>query len=808
MSDDLPILFIKNGGYKETYISAKTGSQPKKSKPSYGDRVKHANDLIQQLKQVNEESEGIVRINVNSPDYKNFPVEKLDKSGFKLLACRQTETGGARATVLLPNDKASSTLKKKFEEFRDKDSSKGNKPRNEDLVGRISGLEKAGYDWLFESESTLLPDDGRVRLEIWLDKEEDVSEQTSRFLRTCRELDIFAEANPLKFPEMLVFLACGDKAAYYALADREKSINKFRPTTEPSNFLLDSSPSEQTDWTKDLLQRVQPIDDSIAVCVLDSGCNLHPIIKPVINPDVHICVDEGETASDTCNGGHGTQMAGIAAYGNLNHVMHAQTSPVYPISVESCRIFGMRSEERLYGEVTQQGVYRVEVKNPDGTRVFCMALTSDYQSSRLGVPSSWSAAVDMLSAAELDNAAKSRLFILSAGNNEKWHSCSTEKSFDSVKNPAQAWNAITVGGSTHLVDVDNVGVKGSPRLFSPMGGLSPHTTNSALWQGKLPIKPDVLAEGGNLVLNQFNAYERRDELEYIAPDPDMLKEQYVSFAATSLSTAIVSHMAAEILRKYPTLRPETVRALIVHSAEWTQPMLDEYVASDSHSDYLNLARHCGHGVVDLPRAISCLKNRLTLVHEGTIKPYSCESTRVSYGEMVYHELPWPKEVLQELGSSKVRLKVTLSYFIEPNPILVEELQARDVYPSVRLRYSVRKSTDDATLHKKKINKHVRQDREKVKNINQYVGWQLGENAFLGSVHSDIWTGHADQLAAMGGIAIYPDNGWWKANKRLTRYDDIVHYSLVVSVLADGVDADIYTPVKNMVDALVTADVQM
>lgn len=35
--------------------------------------------------------------------------------------------------------------------------------------------------------------------------------------------------------------------------------------------------------------------------------------------------------------------------------------------------------------------------------------------------------------------------------------------------------------------------------------------------------------------------------------------------------------------------------------------------------------------------------------------------------MHLHDLPWPKEVLLELGEVSGKLRVTLSYFIEPDP---------------------------------------------------------------------------------------------------------------------------------------------
>lgn len=35
--------------------------------------------------------------------------------------------------------------------------------------------------------------------------------------------------------------------------------------------------------------------------------------------------------------------------------------------------------------------------------------------------------------------------------------------------------------------------------------------------------------------------------------------------------------------------------------------------------------------------------------------------------MALHELPWPRGVLDGLGEVQVGLRITLSYFIEPNP---------------------------------------------------------------------------------------------------------------------------------------------
>src|SRR5690606_22908985 len=137
--------------------------------------------------------------------------------------------------------------------------------------------------------------------------------------------------------------------------------------------------------------------------------------------------------------------------------------------------------------------------------------------------------------------------------------------------------------------------------------------------------------------------------------------------ATSAASAQAAKMAAEIQFHYPAAWPETIRALLVHSAEWTQPMLDRFLTGTSRSDYLKLLRLCGYGVPNLTRALYCTKRNLTLCVQEELQPFDKHPDRSNYvyRDMHIHQLPWPKEVLRELGNTEVKLRVTLSYFIEP-----------------------------------------------------------------------------------------------------------------------------------------------
>ena len=66
----------------------------------------------------------------------------------------------------------------------------------------------------------------------------------------------------------------------------------------------------------------------------------------------------------------------------------------------------------------------------------------------------------------------------------------------------------------------------------------------------------------------------------------------------------------------------------------------------------------------------------------------------------------------------------------------------------------------------------------------------------GTVQSDRWRGRASMLAGDKLIAVMPRLGWW--NERTAFRDKALPFSLVVTVIADGLD--IYTPISVALEA--------
>jgi hypothetical protein len=73
------------------------------------------------------------------------------------------------------------------------------------------------------------------------------------------------------------------------------------------------------------------------------------------------------------------------------------------------------------------------------------------------------------------------------------------------------------------------------------------------------------------------------------------------------------------------------------------------------------------GVPNLARARRSAKGFATMVVQDSIQPYKLEENIGKANELRLHSLPIPQAVLQQYSDVTIRMRVTLSYFIEPNP---------------------------------------------------------------------------------------------------------------------------------------------
>ena len=337
------------------------------------------------------------------------------------------------------------------------------------------------------------------------------------------------------------------------------------------------------------------------------------------------------------------------------------------------------------------------------------------------------------------------------------------------------------------------------RPLAPAGGLSPYSRTSFDWDNKKwPIKPDVVFEGGNLAQNN-SEIDSPTDLSILSTSKDTQTKYFDVINATSCATAKASWFCAQLYAKYPNLSPETIRGLVVHSANWNNTMRKQFWDSSktTKDNYKTLLRTFGYGVPNLNKALYSARNSLTLIAEEVITPYYREgSSKPKTKDMHIIELPWPQEVLLSLPSeTMLDLKVTLSYFIEPAPGQLA-WKERYRYQSHALRFALNLPGDNKETFKKKLSVASRNEDESIPSTTDNR-WELGvNNRNTGSIHSDfIKNISAAELATTRYVGVYPVTGWWKERQHLGKFNNSVKYSLIVSIDTPNQEIDLYTPIK-------------
>ena len=705
-----------------------------------------------------------------------------------------------RATVFIPSGKQEKFLKK-IKKYAEEDTKSG-KPKNAYLVQSVEDMRLAVMESFWRDELSLLPQGTTAAwCETWLQGTDDDVEQ--RFRKTAAALSIEVQARTLRFPERTVLLSKTTRAQLVNLIESSPDIAEFRRAKETARFFLELENRDQTEWVQNLRSRLQVNSDAtVAVCVLDTGANNgHELLQPILADDDCHAVEPDWGVND--HEGHGTLMCGVAAFGDLTDALQHS----HPFRVEHClesaKILPPRgtNDPDLYGDITIQGMYRATIQAPNRNRIGCMAVTSEDGRDQ-GRPSSWSAAIDKLTSGYDDDTR--RLFIVSAGNiveQQIWKKYPQSNLGCSVCDPGQSWNALTVGAYTEKAILSDPDLQDHTPLAQP-GELSPFSSTSHNWEGKWPVKPDVVLEGGNVARAPDGFISEHDDLSLLSTGHKPTQRQLDSINATSAAAAHAAWIAAQIQARYPKAWPETIRGLMIHSAEWPISMKQQFLnANDrgeySKSDYGRLLRICGYGVPNLAKALACASNSLTLISEAEIQPYTRKEGRsdCSTKDMHLHRLPWPREDLLALGETPVVLRVTLSYFIEPGP---GEVGWKDKYryASFGLRFGLNSQGEREEEFMKRLNKAARDEGEGKPDTNSgSERWLIGSNSRdTGSVHSDIWEGAAADIASCNLIGVYPVIGWWRERAWLNRWDRIAKYSLVVSLHTPDENIDIYTPV--------------
>lgn len=721
-----------------------------------------------------------------------------------------------RASVRVPHGKLH-LMTNKVDAYLDpaKDSARHSLPRGAVLHNSIEAIERATLSSVWTDALSATPPqvETPVAWEVCC-----VGDSSFREHASTLGLDVGAET--LRFPEREVFLVRASTAALAEAVELLDSVAEVRlaRSLDPRSF-MGLPQAEQHEWVEELSGRSQaPGANDPAICLLDTGIDGgHPLLEGSLG--ITDSYDPSWGPQD--DHGHGTQMSGLIVFGNkLDKLLESTQSHAGTHGIESVKMVqsghSAVHDPKLYGEVMLECAARAESAAPSRSRAFVSAVTAS--DSPLGKPTSWSAAVDSLAAGDREGDQPARLVLNAVGNCD----LSTgyvypDSNFDSpVQDPAQAWNALSVGAMTNLATVDVTQNPGCVALAAA-GDLSPASTTAASWPAgsssrRPPIKPEVLVEGGNWAL-RGNTPDALDELSLLTTRLRRPGQGLLALTGdTSAAAAVTASVAGELMARYPSLWPEAVRGLLVHSARWTPTMVARFGGVLNRASATQLCRHYGYGALDPERAAHSRRNAPTLVIQQELQPYFFKQDakgqkKPATNELHLFRLPWPSDELERLGETEVSLRVTLSYFIEPGPGEVG-WGDRYRYPSFTLRFRVSTPNETEELFRHRINREDRDPR--LKTESDASDWLLGSACEVGSVHSDVWVGTAASLATKALIAVYPTGGWWRYRKHLGRVEQRARYALILSLevpseaaTIDGtvIEPDIYSPIEQQVDVV-------
>lgn len=721
-----------------------------------------------------------------------------------LLSARPTTEDEPEEAVVWVSDEFRAQFIRLFDDYLNLVTESG-RPRNRELVANIGSIGRAVLRDLWQSAGEP-PASGRVWWELWLARSDSGVALLRRFAET-HGLRL-AEQQRIDLPDRSVMLIEARPDHLEVLTLTSVPITEIR-RPEFVDSIEDFPRDDQDVLTSDLLGRVTAAGMAApTVCLLDSGAHRsHVLLAHSLDvADTHSVVD----GHGTDRLGHGTRMAGLALYGPLEELLTSSAPINLAHRLESVKILPDppgRNDPLTYGVVTAQGIAAAEAAHPSRRRAYSMSVTAPPEADA-GVPSLWSAAVDALAVGTdigqsdagiallgRPDPSASRLVIVSAGNirdQDRQLDYLDQCDLSPVEDPAQAWNALTVGAFTDLTATPTDPSFAHWAPLAPAGEISPHSRTSVQFSHRRwPVKPDICLEGGN-VLTDGADFHRDHPLLSVRTTSARDDLALGSANATSAATAQAARLAARAMAAYPSYWPETIRGLLVHAAEWTPTMRAQIDGACNRTARQAMLRRYGWGVPSEAAVLTSALNAVTLVVQDAFIPFQGKDHAARRFRL--HRLPWPADALRDLGPADVRLRVTLSYFIEPSASR-RGWRRRYSYASHGFRFELKAPQERAPDFIARINREAQDEESGGRPSGAHRRWLIGSNQRnLGSLHQDVWEGHGADLAECDLLSIYPVGGWWKNNKRADRADLPLRYSLILSLHTAAETADLYTPI--------------
>ncbi|MGB5989678.1 MAG: S8 family serine peptidase [Marinifilaceae bacterium] len=355
-------------------------------------------------------------------------------------------------------------------------------------------------------------------------------------------------------------------------------------------------------------------EDLPIIGVVDSGVsNQTPLASILIADEDADEYDLTETGVFFDNVDHATAVACFASLGK-------SLIPDYRGEVEAdARILSMKILNEDNFAISQSRIVELIRKAyiEKGVRIFTLTVAytmfplKDNQEF-----SSYAIALDKL-AYELDLL----IFISTSNtndvNDESSYPVFFKNEYANIASPAESMNNITVGAISDNYenlndDIRRSGLKNFPAIYSRKFNYDFDNQDLAKYKSKHLSKPDILLPGGDYETCEYGGFVAGGKLSIECLSSD-LRERTYRCIGTSFSAPLAANLAAKLLRLYPNMNMQSVKALILNSAR-----LPDLGNSFSMLSKNSLHRIVGLGIPDEYRLLYSDENQLSLLLEDSI----------------------------------------------------------------------------------------------------------------------------------------------------------------------------------------------
>lgn len=408
-------------------------------------------------------------------------------------------------------------------------------------------------------------------------------------------------------------------------------------------------------------------EDLPLIGILDTGISMDTPLSAITIQDSTLTL-AGNPLMDIAGGrslhGHGTGVAALAALGRENHQNEFSGEVRADAKLLSIKLSdtgsGYLSEAKIINML-----YAAKRKYSE---LSIFVLTTCYNTPKT-VNETFSSYTYLLD--KFAHETESLIFICTANNNDAVNDNSSydlryfEQPSTNLSTPSDSLNNVTIGGAA-----DNLragvfyGISSGrefPALFSRKGHVDLSLVLSTKKSNKRYFKPDVIDCSGDLINHRgYLEYGDTAAIHILSANP---AHGFIKECGTSYAAPLTANVAAKIKRKYPDLKMQTIKALIVNGAS-----MDAIKPGKKFDKIIH--RIAGNGFVNMERSLHSSEGSPTLILED----------KIENDKMKIYPVHFPTYLIEEaLGRSSGILKCSATLCFSFLPIQHNQLSYNPIH---------------------------------------------------------------------------------------------------------------------------------